>query len=64
MIDRINATQPVNIISIEDPIEYTFQPKKGFISQREIGLDVNSFADALRAAVPPGSGCDLHRRDA
>jgi twitching motility protein PilT len=51
MIDRINETQTVNIISIEDPIEYAFFPKKAFISQREIGLDVQTFADALRGAV-------------
>jgi len=51
MIDHINETQHVNIISIEDPIEYTFHPKKAFVSQREIGLDVFTFADALRGAV-------------
>jgi len=51
MIDHINETQPVNIISIEDPIEYTFKPKKAIVSQREIGLDVPSFSDALRGAV-------------
>jgi len=51
MIDHINATQHVNIISIEDPIEYSFMPKSGIVSQREIGLDVFSFADALRSAV-------------
>jgi twitching motility protein PilT len=51
MIDHINETQPVNIISIEDPIEYTFKPKKAIVSQREIGLDVPTFADALRGAV-------------
>ncbi len=51
MIDHINETQAVNIISIEDPIEYAFHPKKAIISQREIGLDVQFFADALRGAV-------------
>jgi twitching motility protein PilT len=51
MIDHINETQAVNIISIEDPIEYTFKPKKSIVSQRELGLDVESFADALRGAV-------------
>ncbi|MFH1746321.1 MAG: PilT/PilU family type 4a pilus ATPase [Planctomycetota bacterium] len=51
MIDHINETQAVNIISIEDPIEYSFKPKMGIISQREIGLDVFAFADALRSAV-------------
>jgi twitching motility protein PilT len=51
MLDHINATQALNIISIEDPIEYTFIPKKSIVSQRELGLDVQSFADALRGAV-------------
>lgn len=51
MIDHINETQALNIVSIEDPIEYTFAPKKSIVSQREIGLDVNAFADALRSAV-------------
>lgn len=51
MIDHINELQPVNIISIEDPIEYSFHPKKAIISQREIGLDVHAFSDALRGAV-------------
>ncbi len=51
MIDHINTTQHVNIISIEDPVEYAFVPKAGIVSQREIGLDVPSFADALRSAV-------------
>lgn len=51
MIDHINETCSDNIISIEDPIEYIFHPKKSIISQREIGLDVDVFADALRSAV-------------
>ena len=51
MIDHINQTQAVNIISIEDPIEYAFVAKMGIVSQRELGLDVLNFADALRAAV-------------
>lgn len=51
MIDHINETKSDNIISIEDPIEYVFHPKKSIVSQREIGLDVDIFADALRSAV-------------
>jgi twitching motility protein PilT len=51
MIDHINETKSDNLISIEDPIEYVFKPKKSIISQREIGLDVDHFADALRSAV-------------
>jgi len=51
MIDHINESRPVNIITIEDPVEYLFQPKQGFVSQREIGIDVPDFAHALRSAV-------------
>lgn len=51
MIDHINETKHDNIISIEDPIEYVFTPKQSIISQREIGLDVDTFSDALRSAV-------------
>lgn len=51
MIDYINETRPVNIITIEDPVEYLFRPKKGFVSQREIGIDVMDFPHALRSAV-------------
>ena len=51
MIDHINATQPLHIISVEDPVEYAFRPKKSIVSQREIGLDLESFADGLRSAV-------------
>lgn len=48
MIDHINATRSTHIVTIEDPIEYLFVDKKSIVSQREIGLDVGSFGDALR----------------
>ena len=51
MIDHINETRYANIITIEDPVEYLFRPKKSFVSQREIGIDVHDFPTALRAAV-------------
>jgi twitching motility protein PilT len=51
MIDYINANKTVNIITIEDPIEYLHTDKKGIISQREVGGDTSSFAKALRAAL-------------
>ena len=50
MIDHINETRHCNIITIEDPVEFLFQPKQSFISQREIGIDVMNFPLALRAA--------------
>ncbi len=51
IIDHMNEGHAYNIITIEDPVEYLFIPKKSFISQREVGLDVQDFPTALRAAV-------------
>ncbi|MFN7065440.1 MAG: type IV pilus twitching motility protein PilT [Aquificaceae bacterium] len=51
LIDYINQNFPYHIITIEDPIEYTFRHNKSIVNQREIGEDVNNFADALRAAL-------------
>jgi twitching motility protein PilT len=51
MIEHINATRSENIITIEDPVEYRFIPKKSIISQREIGIDVDGYPTALRYIV-------------
>lgn len=51
LIDRINHQRAVHIITIEDPIEYQFIDDKALIHQRELGLDVTDFADALRSVV-------------
>ena len=51
MIDHINSTRPDHIITIEDPIEYTYEKKMALIHQREVGRDVESFAAALRSAL-------------
>lgn len=51
MVEHINATQAMNIITIEDPVEYRFVPKKSIVSQREIGIDVPDFKSALRSVV-------------
>jgi twitching motility protein PilT len=48
MIEQINQTRSCHIVTIEDPIEYLFQDKKAFINQREVGIDVPTFHDALR----------------
>ena len=48
MVDYINETRSVNIITLEDPIEFVHSHKKSIIHQREIGSDTHSFADALR----------------
>ncbi len=47
MIDFINHTRSCHIVTIEDPIEYLFHDAKAIVSQREIGLDVASFDEAL-----------------
>lgn len=51
MLEEINKTRSENLITIEDPIEFVFEPKKCIISQREIGHDTWSFSNALRAAM-------------
>jgi twitching motility protein PilT len=48
MIDYINERESVHIITIEDPIEYLFSDKKARINQREVGIDVPNFHDALK----------------
>lgn len=50
IIDRINETRAEHILTIEDPIEYLFEPKKSLIHQREVHIDAPSFKDALTAA--------------
>jgi twitching motility protein PilT len=51
LVDHINKTRKVHIVSIEDPIEYFFTDNKASICQREIGLDTPSFQEALRGVL-------------
>ena len=51
MIDYMNRSRNDHILTIEDPIEFAHEDKKCIISQREIGLDSENFATALRAAL-------------
>jgi twitching motility protein PilT len=51
MIEHINSKEAVHIITIEDPVEYQFSKKKAIVSQREIGIDVPNYAQALRYVV-------------
>jgi twitching motility protein PilT len=51
MLEYINQTRSLHIITIEDPVEFEFHGKKSIISQREIGLDAPGFAEALRVVV-------------
>lgn len=50
MIELINVTRAEHIVTIEDPIEYVYKPKKSLIEQREVGIDTPTFSEALRAA--------------
>ncbi len=51
MIDRINQTRPLHILTIEDPVEYLHKHNVAMVNQREVGMDVNSFTDGLRSAL-------------
>jgi twitching motility protein PilT len=51
MLDYLNEREPLHILTIEDPIEFTFTDKKSVINQREIGLDCMDWHKALKDAV-------------
>jgi twitching motility protein PilT len=51
LIDLINSTRAVHVMTIEDPIEFMHSHKKAIVNQREIGSDTQSFAAALRHAL-------------
>ena len=51
MIEEINTTRSCHIITIEDPIEYVFEPKKSIFEQKELWKDVVSFASAMKYAM-------------
>lgn len=51
LVEYINTTRSEHIITLEDPIEYIFTPKRSIISQREIGVDSLSFQGGLRSAL-------------
>ena len=48
MIDRINRTQKVHIVTVEDPIEFVHEDHEALINQRELDVDTLSFAHALK----------------
>jgi twitching motility protein PilT len=57
MLKYINGHRSLHVITIEDPIEFAFQPQRCIISQREIGIDVASYAEALRFVVRQDPDC-------
>jgi twitching motility protein PilT len=51
MIDFLNSTRRINIISLEDPIEFVHRCKNSQVVQRELGTHLRSFADGVRASL-------------
>src|SRR5215510_2837088 len=51
LIDRMNQTKAMHIVTLEDPIEFVHPHKKATINQRELGSDFDTFANGLRAAL-------------
>ncbi|WP_026662750.1 type IV pilus twitching motility protein PilT [Butyrivibrio proteoclasticus] len=51
IIDLINNNREAHVITLEDPIEFTYQHRMSIVNQREIGTDSNTYANALRAAL-------------
>ncbi|MBD5546582.1 MAG: type IV pilus twitching motility protein PilT [Lachnospiraceae bacterium] len=51
IIDKINNNRECHVITLEDPIEYLHQHKLSMVNQREIGLDTQTYANALRVAL-------------
>jgi len=51
IIDHINSHLPVNIVTLEDPIEFVYEDKMAVINQREVGTDTADFAQGLRRAL-------------
>jgi twitching motility protein PilT len=51
LIDIINRTKPLHIVTVEDPIEFLHEHKRSILTQREIGEDTSSFSEALRRVL-------------
>jgi twitching motility protein PilT len=51
MIDHINSNRTCHIVTVEDPIEFLIRDRRSIVNQREIGVDTDSFANALRASL-------------
>jgi twitching motility protein PilT len=51
LVDAINASRPVHILTLEDPVEFVHAHQSGLINQRELGRDFDAFASGLRSAL-------------
>jgi twitching motility protein PilU len=59
MLDHRNSSKSGHILTVEDPIEFLFKHKKSIINQREVGLDTESWGDALKNAMRQAPDCIL-----
>ena len=62
MIDHRNAQSRGHVVTIEDPVEFIHASKQSVVSQREVGIDTESYLVGLQNAPPPGPGRHLRRR--
>ena len=51
LLETVNINRPAHIVTIEDPVEYMFEDKRGIVNQREVGFDTMGFEGALRSAL-------------
>lgn len=51
LLQRLNETRPLHLLTLEDPVEYRYPPGRCIVNQREVGRDTRSFASGLRAAL-------------
>ena len=59
MLDHRNANRSGHILTVEDPIEFLFKHKRSLVNQREVGLDTQSWGDALKNAMRQAPDCIL-----
>jgi twitching motility protein PilU len=59
MLEHRNANKPGHILTLEDPIEFTFSSKRSIVNQRQIGIDTDSLEIALRNAMRQAPDCIL-----
>ena len=62
VLNEINQTRAVHIITLEDPVEYKFVSAKSLIHQREVGSDTQSFASGLKSALREDPDCNRRWR--
>ena len=51
ILDEINQAKPVHVVTLEDPVEYVHPHKRATFNQRELGIDFDTYANGLRAAL-------------